>query len=916
MIAYAGCPLGLNGCNAFDETKEKKGFFFVKWILRITNDEMPEDVIYIVCSTVGGLVLAVLFSCLPEHLHFQIRGGGTIQALVAVAAGERIRITAAVIRLFATSIYLGSGGTLGMDGPAIQVCTAATTFLGYKMGMRSVPTQSLLASLGFAGGFAATFNSPLAGIMFAMEELQHVSSRLSRHIICVILMASIVATMVSRAFQSGQPLLDTQWDQDLIKSVGGGSINETIGTKMWMLVSVPIGILCSLAGLACSRLIRWGHIATRKLEDRQVPDSVLYVTQSVLVALIGSFVFRTTGLRGVWGIGYESLQASFNREFHAYEYLIVTVGKLLAMVLAVLGRAPGDILEPVLLAGAFLGGAVGSFLEAAISDPNLAKQVMKPCLVFGMVGLFASCFRFPLTPVVIVLELMGVETYSLVLPAALSGFTAITASNRLFPPLLDEIMHEDDIDLHELSKEADVRAAEEAMDPDDIEAANWMEDGMIQATPEPAAIRVSRASSYRSELEMLSEEEKDIPSPKLSSCKSSDCPESGETAELTARRPSNLSNPSYRSEATSQESACSAHSGVLSATGTAKKAFSPRVSTKSLGNMFANIESSVLALSAPEAHHARKRRLSPPSVPGGNVLGERRNSGGRRFSNMRTLSGPDNKGKRGSAGRLSMQQRPSILSAGTTMVSNMGSFMRRTSALSPRGSLDVEGSQDYGLPSSSQFPLAYHNRKCHSLDAESKIAAMRAAVQARLDSKEKPLPTLESLRSRFHESDLLRPDSLGQKRPTSGDKSPDSRESETEENDPKHIPGSLVSEPDTDFSDDSMATFDKETVQTGNVPPSMQALTHAATPILAVNEIEPAPAHVTSDLESMSTSSPSHSEALKPNIHKDRGDKAEVPSSSLNNGGPDASTASPDAGAAGSNAGTEPLPFTLRKSLD
>lgn len=491
-IVYAGCPLGLNGCNSFIEEKESKGFFFIKWFKRVTDDQIPEDFVYITSSILGATLLAVVFHYIPEGLAFQIKGGGTIQSLVAVACGERITLTTAAMRLLASAIYLGSGGTLGLDGPAIQVCCAATTFLGYAVGMRSVPTQALLACLGFAGGFAATFNSPLAGILFAMEELQHVSSRLSKHIICVILMCSIVSTAVARACQGNQQLLQANWEDGLFDSVGGGSLDKVFGFRMWMLVAIPIGIFCSFVGFACSRSIRFLFDVLWTLRQR-VPthEPVTFVISAALVACIGSLVFRTTGLRVVWGIGYESLQKSFDRDFQASDYLIVAFGKLSAMVLAVVTKAPGDILEPVLISGAFLGGSVGNVLQILIEDDELAEQVLRPCLVFGMVGLFASCFRFPLTPVVIVLELMGVETYSLVLPAALAGFTAIITSNRLFPPLLDELMHEDGVDCHELSQEADALEEMELKQGDEAEAEQEPEPEQSQDVPKMQAWRRS-----------------------------------------------------------------------------------------------------------------------------------------------------------------------------------------------------------------------------------------------------------------------------------------------------------------------------------------------------------------------------------------------------------------------------------------
>lgn len=128
--------------------------------------------------------------------------------------------------------------------------------------------------------------------------------------------------------------------------------------------------------------------------------------------------------------------------------MIFAAGKMIAMILAVSLRAPGDVLEPVLISGGFIGGTIGALLGKGA----LGEQAIKPCIIFGMVGLFASCFRFPLTPVVIVLELTGINTYTLILPTVLTSFTAIMVSNRLNRPILDELMYQDGVDLHQLAE--------------------------------------------------------------------------------------------------------------------------------------------------------------------------------------------------------------------------------------------------------------------------------------------------------------------------------------------------------------------------------------------------------------------------------------------------------------------------------
>eukprot|EP00928_Gymnodinium_smaydae_P002053 TRINITY_DN10722_c0_g1_i1.p1 TRINITY_DN10722_c0_g1~~TRINITY_DN10722_c0_g1_i1.p1 ORF type:complete len:860 (+),score=123.69 TRINITY_DN10722_c0_g1_i1:90-2669(+) len=446
-ILYAGCPLGINGCNEF-LNMEKKGYKLLKFIDSISDGLIPEEVTYIVVACFGSIIVAQIIVRVPPWIAWQVCGGGTIQALVSVATGERIRMHAAITRVVVTTIFLGAGGTLGMEGPAIQACTALATMIGWRLGMRGKHTQSLLASLGFACGFAGAFNSPLAGIMFAMEELQHVSPVLSRSIICMILVASCIATAVVRACQGNTKLFEATLSQDIIESVSGGSIDKVFGDSMWMLIAVPIGLLCAVTSafiVKAMRLCRVLYI----IHAHRLPYTVWMVLQALVVAVLGGIVFRTTGLRGVWGIGYSSLQDSLDKDFNVAQYAIFMMGKALATVVSIAMRCPGDMLEPILLVGGALGGMVGRILSLV---PEIGDQVMRPCIIFGNVGLFAACFRFPLTPIIIILEVTGMETYTLILPAVLASFTGCTFASRMEITLFEEVMFQDGLDLHGLSR--------------------------------------------------------------------------------------------------------------------------------------------------------------------------------------------------------------------------------------------------------------------------------------------------------------------------------------------------------------------------------------------------------------------------------------------------------------------------------
>lgn len=455
-VLYSGCPLGINGCNMFRKGKEKYGFFLVKKIQETSLDAVPEWLYYVISCTVGATIVGVGLSLLAPPLAAQLKGGGTVQSLTAVASGQPIPITAACGRVLVSCLYLGSGGTLGMEGPCIQVCTSLATLAGQSLGIHTLQTMSLLASLGFSCGFAASFNAPLSGILFAMEELQHVVPHLSSSIICVILVAAACSTATVRLLHGNIALFAVDWEPEIIDSVSGLSLQKVFGNGGWMLAAFPIGIFCSGITFCLVMTVRFLH---KKLVSLYAANWLswrrAFILHGLLTGLIGAATFKLTGIRGVWGVGAESVQEALdNAEIGGFQFLFFAIGKLVALAVAISVRGPGDTLEPVLISGAFIGGMAGKILLwLNVGGEGVSPDlIMKPCVVFGMTGLFASCFRFPLTPIVIVMELTGSDCYALVLPTILTCFIANTTSNRICPPLLHEMMRQDGIDLHALAE--------------------------------------------------------------------------------------------------------------------------------------------------------------------------------------------------------------------------------------------------------------------------------------------------------------------------------------------------------------------------------------------------------------------------------------------------------------------------------
>eukprot|EP00929_Paragymnodinium_shiwhaense_P063425 TRINITY_DN31680_c0_g2_i1.p1 TRINITY_DN31680_c0_g2~~TRINITY_DN31680_c0_g2_i1.p1 ORF type:complete len:652 (-),score=88.79 TRINITY_DN31680_c0_g2_i1:113-2068(-) len=485
-IVYSGCPLGINGCNEF-YGKEEKAY----WLQKAFPD-LPEEVLFIIAGTCGSALIGTILHFLSPAVRGQVLGGGTVQSLVAVASGNVIPLKAVPLKLLVSCLFLGTGGTLGGEGPTIQITTAIIGQLGWLVGIRAVETQSLLAMLGFSCGFAASFNAPLAGVLFAAEEMDHLSKRLSKALVLMLLVASIMSTLVVRAAQSNTPLFEVRFSDGIFDAVKGGSAEHILGRHMWMLIAVPIGILCALVSALMCRFLRLSHDFMNR-HGQKIPAPLMWATLGFTVASLGAIVFSATGLRGVWGIGIGGFQnaLALSDEIEVSAYLLLGVAKLLALVLSVTLQGPGDMLEPTLIGGGCLGAVVGKALPAEY----LGANTVQVCTILGMSGLFASSFGFPLTPVVFTLELTGVQTYSLIIPVALCSLTAMKLTQRLHGELLHEVMAQEGIDLHAISHAA-------SHPPDSPRSSNSSEPGHCwgdsSATEPSPAEQLARMDDTRS----------------------------------------------------------------------------------------------------------------------------------------------------------------------------------------------------------------------------------------------------------------------------------------------------------------------------------------------------------------------------------------------------------------------------------
>eukprot|EP00442_Polarella_glacialis_P012110 CAMPEP_0115148898 /NCGR_PEP_ID=MMETSP0227-20121206/64143_1 /TAXON_ID=89957 /ORGANISM="Polarella glacialis, Strain CCMP 1383" /LENGTH=271 /DNA_ID=CAMNT_0002559011 /DNA_START=1 /DNA_END=812 /DNA_ORIENTATION=- len=159
LVKYSGCALGINGCNKFGND-ESHGYYLVRAVSDVFGPSFPEEWVYVLVCTLGSGLVGLLIAVSPQWLQPQLSGGGTTQALAAVASGRVIPWPTIFLKPMLTSLYLGCGASMGGEGPAGQLCTSISGVAGQMLGINTPGTQPLLAALGVCCGFAASFNAP------------------------------------------------------------------------------------------------------------------------------------------------------------------------------------------------------------------------------------------------------------------------------------------------------------------------------------------------------------------------------------------------------------------------------------------------------------------------------------------------------------------------------------------------------------------------------------------------------------------------------------------------------------------------------------------------------------------------------------------------------------------------------------
>jgi CIC family chloride channel protein len=362
----------------------------------------------ILVPVIGGIGVTFIVSTFAP----EAKGHGVPEVMDAIYYKRGvIRPIVAVAKSLASALSIGSGAAVGREGPIIQIGSALGSTLGQVIRM-SMGQRIILVAAGAGAGIAATFNTPIGGVLFATELML---PEISVNTFLPVALATGTATFIGRLFFGARPAFDIPSNL--------ASLPVTPGGALILLLYVALGVGIGVAAALFVRSLHWAE----DLFDK-VPGG--YLRHAVGMLLVGTLMYalmRWGGHYYVGGVGYATIQATLAGQLTAAGFLLLLyVSKLLATSVSLGSGASGGIFSPSLFMGATLGGAFAALISAIF--PDLPISVPAFAMV-GMGAMVGSGTGAAMTAVAMVFEMT--RDYDIVLPMILAVAVALGVRRML-----------------------------------------------------------------------------------------------------------------------------------------------------------------------------------------------------------------------------------------------------------------------------------------------------------------------------------------------------------------------------------------------------------------------------------------------------------------------------------------------------
>ena len=392
-VVGLGAGLAAVGFSTLVELSDHFFFDILKddWLGGLPNARL------ILIPAIGGLLVGPITYILAPGA----RGHSVPEVMVALdSRGGRLPATSAVGKIVAATLTIGSGGSVGRQGPVVFLGAAFGSLAGRILQLNE-QTMRLLAAAGAAGGVAAIFNAPIAGVFFALEVLLR---RFSTRNFSVVVLSSVVATVTAIALRG----------DELAIPVPSYDFSNALEAPLFAVLGVGCGIL----GVAFIRLFYW-------IEDRFTRVSGLpgWLLPAIGGAMVGALALLDSSILGIREDARDSALLG-NEAIEAM--LLLLLLKMAATSITAGSGGSGGVFFPTLFMGAMVGGVFGEvgnlLLPDIVEEPGAFASV-------GMAATFAGASRAPITSVLFLVEMT--DDFDLMVPLLIAITIATVVSQLL-----------------------------------------------------------------------------------------------------------------------------------------------------------------------------------------------------------------------------------------------------------------------------------------------------------------------------------------------------------------------------------------------------------------------------------------------------------------------------------------------------
>ena len=351
----------------------------------------------VLLPAIGGLMVGPLINRFAK----EAKGHGVPEVMTALATrGGRIRKRVVMVKVVASSLTIGFGGTAGREGPMVQIGSAIGSAIGQWAGLTTRNVRTLVAC-GAAGGIAATFNAPIAGAIFSMEVLM---GRIQTDFLLVLL-TSLSSSIVARHYLGNAPAVLSPYYE--------------LASPWELPLYFLMGLIIGLAAVLYVRLL---YCSEDLFGGWKFPEYLKPAVGGLLAGLVLRFFPE------VYGSGLPAIEAALFTRYSWEVLLCLFAAGMLANCATLGSGGSGGVFAPALYMGAMLGGAFGALAHGIYPDWTATSGAYA---MVGMAAFFAAAAKAPTTSILILFEMTG--DYRIMLPLMAATVGSVYLSHRLLP---------------------------------------------------------------------------------------------------------------------------------------------------------------------------------------------------------------------------------------------------------------------------------------------------------------------------------------------------------------------------------------------------------------------------------------------------------------------------------------------------